>query len=101
MTFNDFVQKDNSKSKATSNIKIQQALSSFGLDNVRNNLSDGPFSSDIGIVKLHPSKGTHWVVSINEKYFDSYACPPPKNLYRLIRKRKKNKIFFQNTRYKV
>ena len=34
MTFNDFVQKFKMKNKATSNIKIQQALSCFGLDKV-------------------------------------------------------------------
>ena len=50
MTFNDFVQKCNLKNKATSNIKIQQVLSSIGLDNFGVYLRDGRFSSDIGIV---------------------------------------------------
>ena len=49
------------KNRATSNIKSQQVLSSIGLDNFDIYLKDGPFSSDIGIVNLHPSKGTHWV----------------------------------------
>ena len=61
MTFNDFVQKYNLKNKAVANKKIQQILSSLLLDDVRIFLRDGPFSSDIGIVNLHPSKGTHWV----------------------------------------
>ena len=47
--------------KATSNIRIYQALSSIGLDNVGIYLRDGPFSVDVGIVTLHPSKGTHGV----------------------------------------
>ena len=72
------------KNKATSNIKIQQVLSSIGLNNVGIYLRDGPFDSDIGIVKLHPSKGTHWVAYINENFSDSYSCAPPKKLSRII-----------------
>ena len=68
-TFNDFVQKFNLKTKATSNIKIQQVLSSLNLNEFGIYLRDGPFESDIGIVNLHPTKGTHWVCYINEKYF--------------------------------
>ena len=66
ITFNDFVKKYNLKNKATSNKKIQKVLTSIGLDNVNIYLRDGPFSTDIGIVNLHPSKGTHWVCYINE-----------------------------------
>ena len=84
MTFNDFVHKYNLKNKATSNIKIQQVLCSIGLDNVGIYLRDGPFSSDLGIVNLHASKGTHWVVYINETYFDSHGCAPPKKLSKFI-----------------
>ena len=87
MRFNDFVQKNNLKNKATSNIKIQKVLTSIGLDNVNIYLRDGPFSSDIGIVNLHPSKGTHWVCYINETYFDSYGCVCPKKLSKFIIKR--------------
>ena len=87
MTFNDFIKKHNLKNKATSNIKIQQVLGSIGLDNVGIYLRDGPFSSDIGIVNLHPSKGTHWVCYINGNYFDSYGCSPPKKLSKFIIKR--------------
>ena len=77
MTFNDFIKKHNLKNKATSNIKIQQVLNSIGLNNVNIYLRDGSFSSDFGIVNLHPAKGTHWVCYINENYFDSYGCVPP------------------------
>ena len=59
-------------------ILVNMIILTLGLDNVRINWRDGPFSSDIEIVNLHPSKGTHWVVYMNENYFDSYACPPPK-----------------------
>ena len=84
MTFNDFVHKYNLKNKATSNIKIQQVLNSIGLNNVGIYLRDGPFSIDIGILNLHPFKGTHWVTYINENYFDSYGCVPPKKLSKFI-----------------
>ena len=66
MTFNDFFHKHNLKNKATSNIKIRQILSSLSLNDVGIYLRDGSFSSDIGIVNLHPSKGTHWVCYIKE-----------------------------------
>ena len=87
MSFNDFVCKYNLKNKATSNIKIQQVLSSLSLNDVAIYLRDGPFESNIGIVNLHPSKGTHWVCYINENYFDSYGCVPPKKLSKFIIKR--------------
>ena len=86
MTFNDFVRKYDLKNKATSNIKIQQVLSSLSLNDIGIYLRDGPFESDIGIVNLHPSRGTHWVCYINENYFDSYGCIPPKKLSKFIMK---------------
>ena len=87
ITFNDFVHKHNLKNKTTSNIKIQKVLTSVGLDNINIYLRDGPFSSDIEIVNLHPSKGTHWVCYINENYFDSYGIVFPKKLSKFIIKR--------------
>ena len=87
MTFIDFIKNNNLKNKATSNIKIQQVHNSIGLNNVGIYLRDGPFSSDIGIVNLHPSKGTHWATYINENYFDSYGVVCPKQLSKFIIKR--------------
>ena len=87
MTFNDFIKKYKLKNEATSNIKIQQVLSSLSLNDVGIYLRDGPFESDIGIVNLHPSKGKHWVTYINENYFDSYGCVSPKKLSKFIIKR--------------
>ena len=87
ITFNDFVRKFNLKNKATSNIIIQHVLSSLSLNDVGIYLGDGRFSSDIGIVNLHPSKGTHWVCYLNDKYFDSYGCVCPKRLSKFIIKR--------------
>ena len=87
MIFNDFVQKYNLKNKATSNIKNQRVPSSLSLSDVGIYLREGPFSTNIGIVNLHPSKGTHWVLSINEIYFDSYGSDAPKTLSEFIIKR--------------
>ena len=87
MTFNDFVKKFDLKNKATSNIKIQQVLSSLGLSDVGIYLRDGLFLSDIGIVNMHPSRGTHWILYVDENYFDSYGCAPPKKLSKFIIKR--------------
>ena len=87
MAFNEFIKKHNLKNKATSNIKIQQVLSSLSLNDVGIYLRDGHFKSDIGVVNLHPSKGSHWICYINENYFDSYGCVPPKKLSKFIIKR--------------
>ena len=88
MSFNDFFRKYNLKNKATSIIKTQQALSSLSLNDIGIFLGDGPFLSDIGIVNLHPSKGSHWVFCyINENYFDSNGCVCPEKLSKFIRKR--------------
>ena len=84
MTFNDFVLKHNLKNKATSNIKIQQILSCLGLSDVGIYLRDGLFSTDVGIVNLHPLKGTHWVCYINGNYFYSYGFVCPKKLSEVI-----------------
>ena len=86
-SFNDFVHKCKLKFKATSNIKFSEVLSSIGLDIVGIYLRDGLFSSDVGIVNLHPSKGTHWVTYMNKPFFDSYGCSPPQKVSRFIIKR--------------
>ena len=84
MTFNDFIKKHKLKNKATLNIKIQQILSSLSLNDIGIYLRDGLFESDIGIVNLHPSEGTHWVCYIHQIFFDSYGCSPPKKLSKSI-----------------
>ena len=57
------------------------------MDDVGIYLRDGPFECGIGIVNLHPSKGTLWVCYINENYFDSYGGVPPRKLSKFIIKR--------------
>ena len=66
---------------------MQHVVGDIGIDNIGIYFRDGPFSSDIGIVKLPPSKGSHWVLYNNEDYFDSYGCVCPKRLSKIIIKR--------------
>ena len=87
MKFNEFIKKYKLKNKATSNIKILQVLSSLSLNDNEIYLRDGPFKFDIGIVNLHPSKGSHWVCYLNENYFDSYGVVCPRKLSKFIIKR--------------
>ena len=51
--------------------KSHNFFSNLSLDSVGIYLRDGLFRTVKGIVILHPSKVTHWVTYINEKYFDS------------------------------
>ena len=85
MSFNDFVHKYNLKNNATSNIKLYKVLKKIGLDSKEGiYLRDGPFSSDIGIINLHPSKGTHWVLYINEQFLIHMVVYLPKNYLNLL-----------------
>ena len=59
MSFGDFIQKNSLKKYATSNTKTQQILSSLSLNSVGTYSKDGPFTTDVGIVDIHPTKGTH------------------------------------------
>ena len=40
-------------------------------------MRDDKFTTTSGIVNLHPTKGTHWILYTNHYYFDSFGCPPP------------------------
>ena len=86
--------------KATTDIKIQQTLSSLGLSDVWIYFRDGTIASDIGIVKFHPSKGAHWVAYINETFFKSYNCVCPKKLSKFIIKHT-DFVYILKTKYKV
>ena len=70
LSFNDFINRYKLKIKATTNKKNYQAFASAGIDNsdIYIYLKDGPFSCDIGIVNLHESEETHWVVYKNETF---------------------------------
>ena len=80
ITFNDFLKKYNLKNRATNNIKIYEVLKKTGQDSkVGIYLRVGDFSTNYGVVNLHPSRGTHWVCYTKYCYFDSYGFSPPKN----------------------
>ena len=87
MTFKDFLNKYVLKIKARSNIKFYQVISSISLSDIRIYLGDVPFKFDMGIVNLHPFRGTHWVIYIHECYFDSYGFSPRQKLSKFIVKR--------------
>ena len=86
------------RNKATSNIKIQQVFPILSLDDVGIYLRDGPFESDIVIVNLHPTEGTHWIAYKKEKFFGSSGCAPPIKLSKFILKRNR---FWLYSEYKI
>ena len=47
----------------------------------------------IQVVKLHPTKGIHWVMFGDQFYFDSYGCPPPLNILHQIKEKQKVCIY--------
>ena len=79
LSFKEFVNKYGLKNEATSNVEIKEILklmnTSCGIY-----MRDDKFTTTSGIVNLHPTKGTHWVMFVTEFYFDSYGCPPPTNI---------------------
>ena len=83
LSFKEFVNKYGLKNEATSNVEIKEILklmnTSCGIY-----MRDDKFTTTAGIVNLHPTKGTHWVMFVNEFYFDSYGCPPPLNISKQI-----------------
>ena len=94
MTFSDFVHKHNLKNKATSNIKIYEVLKKLGLDSkVGTYLIDADFLTNCGIVNLHPSGGTLWVMYNKNCYFDSYGCSPPEKLLDYLNNKHKKCIY--------
>ena len=80
ISFNDFIRKCKLEIRAASIIKNYQVLSSLSMNDIGIFLRDGSFKTDIGVVNLHASKGTHWVLYMNENYFDSYGSVCPKKI---------------------
>ena len=84
LSFNEFVEKYGLENEATSNVKIKEILDILKSNSTGRScaiyMRDDKFTTDSGIVNLHPTKRTHWVMFVNEYYFDSYECPPPTNI---------------------
>ena len=97
LTFKEFIKEFNLKNKATSNIKIQNILNKL---NVKCHIymRDDNFTTTVGIVNLHPYKGTHWVLYINKFYFDSYGIIPPLSIHTHIKSKYKTLIYSE---YKI
>ena len=85
LSFQEFVEKHGLKNEATSNVKIKEILNELKIP-CGIYMRDDKFTTTSGIVNLHPTKGTHWVMFFNENYFDSYGCPPPTNIENHIKK---------------
>ena len=92
----EFLMKHNLKNEATSNLKIQEVLNKLGIK-AGTFTRDSNITNEIAIVNLHPTKGTHWVLVIHNFYFDSYGCPPPKNVLKHV-KSKYNKCIYSEYR---
>ena len=91
MSFTDFIQEYILKILATSNLEIRQTPTSLSLSlsDIGIYSRDGSFSTKIRIVNLnlHSTKGTPWVASIIENYYDIYLCSSSKKLSRFVIKR--------------
>ena len=85
LSFKEFVAKYGLKDEATSNVKIKEILDALKIK-CGIYMRDDKFTTKSGIVNLHPTKGTHWVLftegasRTGNFYFDSYGCPPPVNI---------------------
>ena len=79
LSFKEFVNNYRLKKEATSNVEIKEILKLMNTS-CGTYMRDDKFITTSGIVNLHPTKGTHWVMFTNQNYFDSYGCPPPTNI---------------------
>ena len=86
LSLKEFVEKYRLKNEATSKVKIKEILDKLTIP-AGIYMGDDKFTTTSGIVNLHPTKGTHWVMFVNEFYFDSYGCPTPTNILNHIKKR--------------
>ena len=85
LSLKDFVEKYGLKNEATFNVKIKEILKLMNITECGIYMRDDKFNTTSGIVNLHPTKGTHWVMFTNQNYFDSYGCPPPTNILNHIK----------------
>ena len=85
LSFKEFVEKYELKNEATSNVKIKEVLDKLTIP-AGIYMRDDKFTTTSGIVNLHPTKATHWVMFSDKFYFDSYGCPPPTSILNHIKK---------------
>ena len=74
LSFKEFVEKYRLKNEATSIVKIKEILNMLRASRELGAAShtacgiymrDDKFTTTSGIVNLHPTKGTHWVMFVN------------------------------------
>ena len=92
LSFKEFVDKYELKNEATSNVKIKEILNELNIP-AGIYMRDDKFTTTSGIVNLHPTKGTHWVMYSDQYYFDSYGCPPPLSVLNQIKEKQKVCIY--------
>ena len=64
----EFVEKYGLKNEATSKVKMKEILNEINIP-CGMYMWDDKFTTPSGIVNLQPTKGTHWVMFVNEFYF--------------------------------
>ena len=67
------------KKEATSCVKINKILNEINIP-TGIYMKDVAFTTNSGIVNIHLTKGTYWVLFVDEFYFDSYGFPSPVNV---------------------
>ena len=65
LSLKEFIEKYRLQNKATSNVKIKEILNELDTP-CGIYMGDDKFITTSGIVNLHPTKGTHWVMFVNE-----------------------------------
>ena len=63
------------KNLATSKVKILESLRSLYIPSTAD-MRDDQYTTTSGIVILHSTKGTHWILFINQYYFDFTVVHP-------------------------
>ena len=88
LSFKQFVKNYGLKNEGTCSVKIKEILNEIDVrvaSPAGMYMRDDKFTKDSGIANLHPTKGTIWVMFVDEFYFDSYGCAPPTNILNHIK----------------
>ena len=85
LSFKEIVTKYGLKNEATSEVKIKEIPNELDIPYRRRFACEvymrvDKFTTPSGIVNLHPTEGTHWIMFSHEFYFVSYGCPAPTNI---------------------
>ena len=83
LSFKEFNDIYGLEDQATSNINIKEVLDQLTTP-AGIYMRDDKVTTTAGIVNLHPTEGTHWVLYTNKNHFVSFGCPPPVNITKQI-----------------